>query len=70
MPVEDEHAAEPWRMTPSRQPSLPQVTEPIPEMLEVVLGDQVYIERTALPASLTAQIVRLAAFQNPEFYRA
>lgn len=70
MPVEDEHAAEPWKMLPSRRPSSPPLTEPVPETLDIVLGNQVYIDRTGLPASLTAQIIRLAAFQNPEFYRA
>ena len=70
MPVEDEHAAEPWRMTPSRRPPLLPVTEPLSGTLDIVLGDQVYIDRTGLQAALTAQIVRLAAFQNPEFYRA
>ncbi|KAJ8138673.1 hypothetical protein OY671_008114, partial [Metschnikowia pulcherrima] len=70
MPVEDEHAAEPWRMTPSRRPSLLPVAEPSLETLDIVSGDQVYMDRTGLPASSTAQIVRLAAFQNPEFYRA
>jgi superfamily II DNA or RNA helicase len=34
------------------------------------LGNQVYIERSALPPSLVNRLVRLAAFQNPEFYAA
>jgi hypothetical protein len=34
------------------------------------LADQVYIDRTELPSAMTARLVRLAAFQNPEFYRA
>ena len=44
--------------------------EPLPETINVVLADQVYIDRTGLPPSLVAQLVRIAAFQNPEFYRA
>lgn len=36
----------------------------------MVLGDQVYIDRTALPPALVNRLVRLAAFQNPEFYSA
>ncbi len=35
-----------------------------------MIADQVYVDRTALPASMTARLMRLAAFQNPEFYRA
>lgn len=70
MPVEDEHATEPWRMTPSRRPSLPLMSTPLPAAITIVVADQVYIDRTELPPAMTAQLIRLAAFQNPEFYRA
>jgi len=42
----------------------------MPAHVDVVLGDQVYIDRSGLPSSMVAQLVRVAAFQNPEFYRA
>ena len=42
----------------------------IPKCIKIVLADQVFIDRTELPPVLIAQFVRLAAFQNPEFYRA
>ena len=42
----------------------------MPENVDVVLGDQVYVDRSGLPSSMVAQLVRIAAFQNPEFYRA
>ena len=70
MPVEDENADEPWRAPPSRQLTLPAITEPVLARVSVVLADDVYIERGDLPAPLVARLVRLAAFQNPEFYRA
>jgi len=35
-----------------------------------VVADQLYIDRIDLPSALTARLIRLAAFQNPEFYRA
>ncbi len=38
--------------------------------MKVVLGNQVYVDRSALPAPLVARCIRLAAFQNPEFYAA
>ena len=38
--------------------------------ITVVVADQLYIDRTDLPPALTARLIRLAAFQNPEFYRA
>jgi superfamily II DNA or RNA helicase len=70
MPVEDEDADEPWRMLPSRRRMPQAVTGPLPNRVGVVLADEVYIERSDLPPSLVARLVRLAAFQNPEFYRA
>lgn len=70
MPVEDEHADEPWRMTPSRRSEPRRIEAVIPESIKVVVADQVYIDRAEIPPALIAQFIRLAAFQNPEFYRA
>ena len=70
LPSEDENADEPWRMTLSRRPAEPPVADPHPAMVRIVLADQVYVDHSALPASMTTRLVRLAAFQNPEFYRA
>jgi superfamily II DNA or RNA helicase len=70
LPVEDENADEPWKLTPSRRRRAPPMKGPLPDSVNVVLADQVYIDRTGLPPSLVAQLVRIAAFQNPEFYRA
>jgi superfamily II DNA or RNA helicase len=42
----------------------------LPEMVEIVLGNQVYIDRSTLPPALVNRLIRLAAFQNPEFYAA
>jgi superfamily II DNA or RNA helicase len=70
MPVDDEHADEPWKMSPSRRSAPRRIEAAIPHSIRIVVADQVYIDRTALPPALIAQLVRLAAFQNPEFYRA
>jgi superfamily II DNA or RNA helicase len=70
MPVEDEDAEEPWRMTPSRRPKAGQLGITLPSKITIVVADQLYIDRTNLPPAMTARLIRLAAFQNPEFYRA
>jgi superfamily II DNA or RNA helicase len=70
MPVEDEDADEPWRMTPSRRPKAGPIGIPLPSKISIVVADQLYIDRTDLPSAMTARLIRLAAFQNPEFYRA
>ena len=51
----------------SKEPAIEGV---LPELVEVVLGNQVYIDRSDLPPVLVNRIARLAAFQNPEFYTA
>ncbi len=70
MPVEDEHADEPWRMSPSRRREPGPIDAPLPGKVGVVIADQIYIDRTGLPPAMTTRLIRLAAFQNPEFYRA
>ncbi len=70
MPVEDEDADEPWRMTPSRRPKSGPIGVPLPSKITIVVADQLYVDRTDLPPVMTARLIRLAAFQNPEFYRA
>ena len=61
---------EPWTALPSRRSKEPAIESVLPELVEVVLGNQVYIDRTDLPPVLVNRIARLAAFQNPEFYTA
>jgi len=70
MPVDDENAEEPWKMSPSRRPRAKRADVMISQNIKVTLADQVYIDRTGLPSAMIAQFVRVAAFQNPEFYRA
>jgi len=61
---------EPWAALPSRRRKEPPIEAELPGSVEVVLGNQVYIDRVELPPALVNRIVRLAAFQNPEFYAA
>jgi hypothetical protein len=61
---------EPWAMNPSRRSKEMPIAGEIPASVEVVVGNQLYIDRTGLPPTLVNRIIRLAAFQNPEFYSA
>src|SRR6185503_6097637 len=70
MPVDDDDADEPWLAPPSRRPMDKPITEPLPHSVQVVIADGIYVDRTALPPALVARLIRLAAFQNPEFFRA
>jgi superfamily II DNA or RNA helicase len=42
----------------------------LPEFLTLVLANQIFIAKANLPQSLANRLIRLAAFQNPEFYKA
>jgi superfamily II DNA or RNA helicase len=70
LPVEDENVDEPWRMTPSRRLTSGPLGAPLPDKVNVVVADQIYVDRTGMPPAMIARLIRLAAFQNPEFYRA
>lgn len=61
---------DPWNAPPSRRSREAPIEAPLPVELEVILGDQIYLFKDALPAALRNRLLRLAAFQNPEFYRA
>nr|WP_186351931.1 DEAD/DEAH box helicase [Pseudomonas veronii] len=65
--VEDEGDAEPWKGRDTRSHKL---TCPLPASLRITLANLVYFEKSELPQPLANQLVRLAAFQNPEFYKA
>ena len=65
----DEENEEPWDVPPSRLKLVPDITVPLPRSLDVVLSNQIYIPRAGLPPGVINQLIRLAAFQNPVFYR-
>jgi superfamily II DNA or RNA helicase/very-short-patch-repair endonuclease len=65
-----EDDAEPWNSPPSRRHRDEPVPGPLPKEIEVILGDQIYLAKDCLPAALRNRLLRLVAFQNPEFYRA
>lgn len=66
----DEEDEEPWTAPPSRRRPAPAIAGPLPQRIDAVLGDQIYVAREGLPPGLVTRLVRLAAFQNPAFYAA
>ncbi len=66
----DEDEMAPWLASPSgRKPEIP-LEGSLPERVDVVLANQIYFPKEPVPPVLRNRIIRLAAFQNPEFYRA
>lgn len=45
------------------------ITGPLPPTVRVTLGTRLQVEKVGLPPALINQVKRLAAFQNPEFYK-
>jgi hypothetical protein len=66
-PLEIEDENKPWQR---KSTTLPEITEPLPQKVEIKLADQIYINHTDLPPVLRNRILRLASFANPEFYMA
>lgn len=61
--------AVPWMRLPSRTPKPLVITEPLPATVRAVLAQKLFVEKAGLPSPLINQLKRLAAFQNPEFYK-
>jgi len=59
--------SKPW-LRPSAVPA--KLGGPLPESLPLVLANQIFIPKADLPQALANRLIRLAAFQNPEFYKA
>jgi superfamily II DNA or RNA helicase len=68
--VTDEEDDEPWTLPPSRRRKETPVPGPLPETIELVLENQIYVAKEDLTPPLKNRMIRLAAFQNPEFYKA
>jgi superfamily II DNA or RNA helicase len=65
--IDEEDLKEPWKRS---APSTKGLSGPMPKSLRVTLANLIYIEKAQLPQPLANRLIRLAAFQNPEFYKA
>ena len=68
-PEDDEDSATPWTRPPSRKRPKPVIPGPLPPSVQAVLSQLLFVETAGLPSTLINLIKRLAAFQNPEFYK-
>jgi hypothetical protein len=65
--IDDEDLAAPWKRESTSTRTL---ADPMPRALTVTLANLIYFEKVQLPQALANRLIRLAAFQNPEFYKA
>ncbi len=64
-----EEDAAPWTRLPSGKPRSARIAGPLPAELNVVLAQRLFVRKAGVPSALLNQVQRLAAFQNPEFYK-
>ncbi len=63
----DEEEKRPWKRP---VPPSSKCHGPLPGKIRLVLANFIYVDKTVLPQPLANRIIRLASFQNPEFYKA
>lgn len=64
--ITEEDQKTPWKQRTLISKKLP---GKMPKSLKVTLANMVYFEKAKLPQPLVNRLIRLAAFQNPEFYK-
>ncbi|HEY3744270.1 MAG TPA: DEAD/DEAH box helicase family protein [Bryobacteraceae bacterium] len=69
-PDPDDLEHQPWLRAPSRRVAPKPVEGPFPTDVEIVLSNMLFVPKAGLPEAMLSRIVRIAAFQNPAFYRA
>jgi len=60
----------PWALLPSRRKSEKPIPGPFPESVEIVRSNLIFVPKVDLPEPMLNRMIRVAAFQNPEFYKA
>jgi superfamily II DNA or RNA helicase len=68
--ADDEDGQAPWTLAPSRKRMERPIDGPLPETVQVIRANLLYVEKRGLPPAMLNRLLRLAAFQNPEFYKA
>lgn len=68
--VDDNADEEPWRQLPSKKRKDRPIQGPFPSEVEMIRGNLIYIPKAGLPEPMLDRLIRIAAFQNPEFYKA
>lgn len=67
---QDDGDVEPWTAPPSRRRQEAAIVGEVPATLELVYANQIHIAKEGLHPGLRNRLLRIAAFQNPEFYKA
>jgi len=69
LPSDGDEEQAPWERSPSGRLPVQHIKGKLPKKVTAVLAQRIFVEKKSLPAPLINRIKRLAAFQNPEFYK-
>jgi superfamily II DNA or RNA helicase len=68
--AEEDGRPDPWTLLPSRRRLDSPISGPFPKSVEITRANLVYVAKKGLPAAMLNRLLRVGAFQNPEFYQA
>lgn len=60
----------PWMKQTSKNEDQKLITDKLPQSIEIVYSNMIYVPKKELSSKAIYYLMRLAAFQNPEFYKA
>ncbi len=69
LPEIDQDANEPWKIKPSGKAKNNDLKAPFPKKVAITLSNMIYVPKFEFSSSALNKLMKLAAFQNPEFYR-
>lgn len=65
----DDNAVKPWESKDLIKKDDDVIREPLPKEIKCILSNLIYIYKNDLPSTMINKLIRIAAFQNPEFYK-
>ncbi|MGD0302430.1 MAG: DEAD/DEAH box helicase family protein [Bryobacteraceae bacterium] len=68
--MDDDDQPDPWTLPPSRKRPDNAIKGPLPSSVEIVRSNLLFIDKRTFPPEMLNRLLRIAAFQNPEFYKA
>jgi len=68
--IAEDEPEDPWTLPPSRKRVERPIPGPLPTQVQIVHANLLYVAKNGLPPAMLNRLLRLAAFQNPEFYKA
>ncbi len=69
LPTDADEEQAPWERSPSGRLPEQRIKGKLPKKVKAVFAQRIFVETKGIPSELLNRIKRLAAFQNPEFFK-